>query len=166
MQRMRRALCIQDCEERQVRDLPIFEFPVELIVPRIRVACPTCGAKLERLSWLDGYARVTRRLANSAARLCEVMSIRHVAQFYRLAWTTVKRIDFRHLQRALGSVELTGESDRMDEFAIQKRHRYATLVVEPARKRVLWVGRGAGATTSGRSSSYWEPTAVASCKPR
>jgi transposase len=30
----------------------------------------------------------------------------------------------------------------MDEFAIQKGHRYATVVVEPERKRVLWVGRG------------------------
>src|SRR3546814_14104134 len=30
----------------------------------------------------------------------------------------------------------------MDEFAIQKGHRYATVVVDVARKRVLWVGRG------------------------
>jgi transposase len=140
-----RCVAIHDCEERRVRDLPIFEFPVELIVPRIRVACPNCGAKLERLSWLEGYSRVTRRLANSAARLCEVMSIRHVAHFYRLAWTTVKRIDFRHLQRTLGPVELGQVTViGMDEFAIQKGHRYATVVVEPSRKRVLWVGRGRG----------------------
>lgn len=140
-----RCAAIHDCEERRVRDLPIFEFPVELIVPRIRVACPNCGAKLEQLSWLEGYSRVTRRLANGAARLCEVMSIRHVAQFYRLAWTTVKRIDFRHLQRTLGPVELGQVTViGMDEFAIQKGHRYATVVVEVPRKRVLWVGRGRG----------------------
>jgi len=140
-----RCVAIHDCEERRVRDLPIFEFPVELIVPRIRVACPKCGAKLERLSWLEGYSRVTRRLANSAARLCEVMSVRHVADFYRLAWTTVKRIDFRHLQRTQGAVDLRGVTViGMDEFAIQKGHRYATVVVEPRRKRVLWVGRGRG----------------------
>ncbi|WP_425518174.1 transposase [Stenotrophomonas indicatrix] len=29
----------------------------------------------------------------------------------------------------------------MEEFAIQKRHRYATVLVEPSRKRVLWVER-------------------------
>jgi transposase len=136
---------VHDCEERRVRDLPIFEVPVELIVPRLRVACPQCGAKLERLGWLDGYARVTTRLANSVARLCQVMSIRHVAGFYRLAWTTVKRIDFRHLDRALGPVDLSAVTViGMDEFAIQKGHRYAPVIVEPARKRVLWVGRGRG----------------------
>jgi len=136
---------VHDCEVRRVRDLPIFEVPVELIVPRLRVACPQCGAKLERLRWLDGYARVTTRLATSVARLCQVMSIRHVARFYRLAWTTVKRIDFRHLERALGPVDLSAVTViGMDEFAIQKGHRYATVIVEPARKRVLWVGRGRG----------------------
>ena len=140
-----RFVAIHDCEERRVRDLPIFEFPVELIVPRIRVACPKCGAKLERLSWLEGYSRVTQRLANSAAHMCQVMSIKHVASFYRLAWTAVKRIDFRHLQGALGTVDLQAVTViGMDEFAIQKGHRYATVVVEPSRKRVLWVGRGRG----------------------
>ncbi|HEY0860342.1 MAG TPA: ISL3 family transposase, partial [Pseudoxanthomonas sp.] len=58
-------------------------------------------------------------------------------------WKTVKQIDFRHLERTLGPVDLTGVTViAMDEFALQKGHRYATIVVEPERKRVLWVGRG------------------------
>jgi transposase len=32
----------------------------------------------------------------------------------------------------------------MDEFAIHKGHRYATVIVEASSKRVLWVGRGNG----------------------
>ena len=134
---------IHDSEERRVRDLPIFEVPVELIVPRLRVECAGCGPKLEQLTWLEVYARVTTRLAASVARLCKVMSIRHVAAFYGLAWTTVKLIDHRHLERELGPPDLSGvRVIGMDEFAIHKGHRYATLVVEPSRKRVLWVGRG------------------------
>lgn len=86
---------------------------------------------------------MTRRLAASVARLCQVMSIRHVAQAYRLSWITVKLIDWRHLERDLGPVDLSGVTViGMDEFAIQKGHRYATVVVEPSCKRVLWVGRG------------------------
>lgn len=136
---------IHDSEERRVRDLPIFEMPVQLLVPRLRVACEACGPKLERLRWLEPYARVTSRLAASVARLCKLMSLRHVARYYGLAWTTVKLIDYRHLERELGPVNLSGvRVIAMDEFAIQKGHRYATVVVEPLRKRVLWVGRGRG----------------------
>jgi transposase len=141
----RRSTAIHDSVERRVRDLPIFEVPVEIIVPRLRVLCARCGPKLERLSWLEPYARVTSRLAGSVARLCKLMSIAHVAQFYGLAWTTVKLIDWRWLERELGPVDLSDvRTIAMDEFAIQKGHRYATVVVEPSRKRVLWVGRGRG----------------------
>ena len=141
----RTTTAIHDSEVRRVRDLPIFEVPVELLVPRLRVSCPTCGPKLERLSWLACYARVTVRLAASVSRLCKVMSIRHVAAFYGLAWTTVKRIDHRALAAELGPIDLTGVAViGLDEFAIQKGHRYATVIVEPHRKRVLWVGRGRG----------------------
>jgi len=136
---------VHDQEERRVRDLPIFEARVELVFPRLRLLCPHCGPKLEELAWLEPYARVTTRLANGVARLCKVMSVRHVAAFYGLSWSTVKLIDLRHLMRELGppcldDVEVIG----MDEFAIQKGHRYATVIVEPYRKQVLWVCRGRG----------------------
>jgi transposase len=42
--------------------LPLFEASVELLLPRLRVACRACGPRLERLSWLEPYARVTVRL--------------------------------------------------------------------------------------------------------
>jgi transposase len=52
------------------------------------------------------------------------MALRHVAEFYRLSWTAVKRIDLRTLERELGPVELSGVTIiAMDEFAIQKRQR-------------------------------------------
>jgi transposase len=136
---------IHDLEWRRVRDLPVFEYRVELIVPRIRVACPACGPRLERLAWLEPYARVTCRLGHSVAALCKVASILHVARFFGLDWKTVKELDRRHLEQELGPVDLEGiEVIGMDEFAIQKGHRYATVIVEPTRKRVLWVGRGRG----------------------
>lgn len=136
---------IHDLEERRVRDLPVFEHAVELIVPRVRVACPWCGPKLERLAWLEAYARVTRRLAESVSRLCKVASILHVARFFRLDWKTVKELDRACLQRELGPVDLEGlEVIGLDEFALHKGHRYATVIVEPTRKRVLWVGKGNG----------------------
>jgi transposase len=107
------------------------------------VACPRCGPKLERLAWLDRYARVTRRLADSVVRMCQVLPIKHVASFFGLSWDTVKDLDKSSLERSLGPPDLSNlEVIAMDEFAIQRGHRYATVVIEPQRRRVLWVGRG------------------------
>lgn len=134
---------IHDTSERWVDDLPILGAETRLLVHRVRVACPTCGPKLERLDWLEPYARVTVRLAQNVARLCQVLSIKHAADYFGLDWKTVKAIDKAYLHRTLGPVDLDGVTQlAMDEFAIQKGHRYATVVIDPACKRVLWVGRG------------------------
>jgi transposase len=137
------APTVHDVEDRWVRDLPIFDADTYLRLPRRRVLCPRCGPKLERLPWLHRYARVTTRLAESVARLCEVLPVKQVASFFGLGWDAVKDIDRTALELRLGPPDLDGlEVLAMDEFAIQKGHRYATVVIDPRRKRVLWVGRG------------------------
>jgi transposase len=134
---------IHEYQERWIRDLPAWGADTWLLVHRCRVACPRCGPKLERLDWVARYARVTRRLADSVARLCRVLPIKHVAEFFGLGWETVKAIDKASLELSLGPLDLTGiDVIAMDEFALHKGHRYATVVVEPGTKRVLWVGRG------------------------
>lgn len=136
---------VHDSQERWVRDLPILGTTTWLCVHRCRVKCPRCGPKLEQLDWLARYSRVTRRLAESVARLCQVLAIKHVAEYFGLHWGTVKAIDKAYLQETLGPVDLSDlEVIAMDEFAIQKGHRYATVIIEPTMKRVLWVGRGRG----------------------
>lgn len=130
---------IHEYQERWIQDLPVWGADTWLLVHRCRLSCPRCGPKLERLDWLDRYSRVTRRLADSVARMCRVLPIKHVAEYFGLAWETVKNIDKTSLEQSLGPVDLTG----VDVIAMdQKGHRYATVVVEPASKRVLWVGRG------------------------
>jgi hypothetical protein len=69
---------VHDWSPREVRDLPIFDADTVLMVWRAREACPSCGPKLEALDWLEPHARVTYRLAESAARLCKVMPIKRV----------------------------------------------------------------------------------------
>lgn len=128
---------------RRVQDLPILGARTTLLVWRRRLKCPRCGPKLESLPWLERYARVTTRLAESVALLCGVASVKQVADFYALDWKTVKAIDKLSLRRQVGPVDLSGVTLlAMDEFAIQKGHRYATVVIDARTKRVLWLGRG------------------------
>lgn len=136
---------VHEVIHRCVRDLPILDADTYVWFPRYRVACPTCGPKVEALSWVSLWARVTKRLADSIIRLCRVLPIQHVAAWYGLDWDTVKALDKRALAALLLPVDLRDlEIIAMDEFALRKGHRYATVVVEPRRKRVLWVGRGRG----------------------
>jgi transposase len=136
---------VHDTSPREVRDLPILDAETWLRVPRVRMRCPRCGPTVEAVPWLDRYQRMTRRFAESVARLAELLPIKQVADYLGLSWDTVKAIDRAALEARLGSVDLTDVRQiAIDEFAIQKGHRYATSIVDPLTTRVLWVGRGRG----------------------
>jgi transposase len=72
-----------------------------------------------------------------------VATVKHVAQAFSIDRKTVKTIDKRYLEKALGPPDLSRVCVlAMDEFAIAKGQRYATLFVDAQRKEVLWVCRG------------------------
>lgn len=146
------ARCTQVHETvmRRVRDLPLFEYRVVLVVPRRRVWCEQCGGpRLERLAWLSRYQRVTDRLAEACSQLLRATSVQAVASFYSLGWHTVKAIDKANLRATIA--EPNWDQIRylaMDEFALHKGHRYATVVVDPLRRQVLWIGPGRSRETA------------------
>jgi transposase len=150
--RKRRLVCsgcgrkghhVHETVERWIRDLPILGASTHLLVHRRRVNCRKCGPKLEELPWIGRYERVTRRLAESVVRMCAILPIKHVANYFDLDRKTVKAIDKKHLQATLPPIDALGvEAIVVDEFAIRKGHRYATVVADALTGRVLWVGNG------------------------
>lgn len=129
--------------ERWVDDLGAWGADTKLLVHLRRVKCGQCGTRMEKVSWLEPYARVTKRLAQCIAQLCDILPVQQAADFYNVAWHTAKRIHKHYLVEALGTPDLSNVTEiGMDEFALQKGHRYATVIVEPQTRRVLWVGRG------------------------
>jgi transposase len=136
---------VHDYVWRNVRDLPLLGAKTILVVHRRRVACPDCGPRLEALAWLDPYARVTRRLADSVARLCSVLPIKHVAEHFCLGWHQVKEIDKHALRGRLLPIDLRGvDVIAMDEFSLRKGYKYATVIACARTRRVLYVGHGRG----------------------
>ncbi len=72
-----------------------------------------------------------------------LLTVKHVADLLGLHWHTVKQIDKQRLKREVA------EPDRsrlryllMDEFALHKGHRYATVVSCAETQQVIWLGEG------------------------
>lgn len=140
----RAASRVHEHQERVVRDLPLFDARTYLKIESCRVWCEHCGGpKRQQIDWVDDQQRVTRRLAESILSLCSHVAISHIAQFFGVHWHTVKRLDKRRLRERFATTDYSDvRVIGVDEFALHKGHRYATVVVEPSRRRVLWVGKG------------------------
>ena len=134
---------IHDRRIRLVRDRDLFDQRVQLRLPVRRVDCLTCGRVTELISWLAPASRLTHRLCSWIEALLQFMTISHVSRLTGLHWHTIKMLDKRRLQAAFGGFE-PGDVRRlvMDEFALHKGHRYATVIMDAERTRVLWVGLG------------------------
>jgi len=141
---------VHETTVRRVRDLPLFEYRVVLHVPRRRLWCEQCGGpRLERLSWLGRYQRLTDRLARACSQLLQSSNVQAVARFFDLGWHTVKTVDKARLRASIQEPDWSRiEYLAMDEFALHKGHRYATVVVDPISRQVLWIGLGRSRETA------------------
>lgn len=134
---------IHDSTMRTIRDRDLFEYRVWLKVPIRRVRCPRCGVTREALSWLAPRARITRRLQCHAEVLLSLLPIKHVAELTGLHWHTLKTLDKARLAREMPEPDLSRVRYLvMDEFALYKGHRYASVAMDAERTQVLWVGEG------------------------
>jgi hypothetical protein len=95
---------------------------------------------MEAVSWLDRYARKTRRLADAVILACERLPTLHVAQMFALHWGTVRLLERRALQTVLSNLPKAQPRRLvMDELALYKGHRYASVVLNAYTRRVLWI---------------------------
>ena len=127
---------------RNVRDLSLAGRTLTLQVQLLRVNCTSCGHCLQHVRWLDRFARMTRAMAQAVAQCCKRLPIKHVAQMFCLHWSTVQQLDKRSLAGLMSQLPQPQPTHLvMDEFALHKGHRYASVILDADTRRVLYIAK-------------------------
>lgn len=146
------ATKIHDCRERKKRDISLRGHQVQLIVLKRRYRCDRCNKTFTESDEACGpRRRTTRRLRQAIGKQATRHPVADVCQsfdvgprFVRECFQAVARSAGAHRglerdsQAPLPSPRFLG----IDEFAVRKGHRYATILCDLENRRVLEVSLG------------------------
>jgi transposase len=132
---------VQETCEREVRDLPVFEFRTTVLIEFYRVRCPGCGVRVERVEQLPGKAPFSKRFEDTVGEACEGASARQVARRLALAESTVRAIDLRYLERWTAARRKPALAQLgVDEIHLGKKQKFLTVVSNLKTAEPLWFG--------------------------
>ncbi len=138
-----RVDAIHEICEREVRDLPVFEFRTTVVIELYRVRCPQCGPKIERVEQLPSKAPFSKRFEDAVGLACEGASARQVARAFRLSESTVRAIDLRCLERwSAARKKPPLRQMGVDEIHLGKKQKFMTVVSNLETGEPLWFGAG------------------------
>ena len=130
-----------DTYEREVRDLPCFEFRTTVVVELYRVGCPDCGVKTEKVPQLPSKAPFSKRFEDAVGLACESAAVRRGARQFGLVSSTVRAIDLRYLRRWAGGRRKPALRQMgVDEIYLGKKQKFLTVVSNLQTGEPLWFG--------------------------
>ena len=133
---------IAEVYEREVRDLPCFEYRTTVVIELYRVRCPRCGVRTEKVPLLPSKAPFSKRFEEAVGQACESAAVRRVARQFALAASTVRAIDLRYLERwAQGRRRPALRQMGVDEIYLGKSQKFLTVVTNLETGEPLWFGR-------------------------
>ena len=131
-----------DISERQVRDLPCFQYSTTVVIELYRVRCRNCGLKTEKVEQLPSKAPFSKRFEEAVGESCESAAARRVAKQYGLAESTVRAIDLRYLERWSAERKAAPLKQLgVDEIYLGKQTKFLTVVSNLESGEPLWFGR-------------------------
>jgi transposase len=137
----RRVDTIHEICEREVRDLPVFQFRTTVILELYRLRFPDCGPKIERVEQLPSKAPFSKRFEEEVGRTCEGAAARQVAPRFGLAESTVRAIDLRYLERwKAARRKPVLKHMGVDEIYLGKKQKFLTVVSNLETAEPLWFG--------------------------
>ena len=133
---------IHEVCEREVRDLPCFEYRTTVVVETYRVKCPHCGIRAEKVAQLPSKAPFSKRFEEVVGQACESAAARQVARHMGLAASSVRAIDLRCLERWEAKRRQPPLRQMgVDEIYRGKQGKFLTVVCNLETAEPLWFGR-------------------------
>jgi transposase len=133
---------VYEIYEREVRDLPCFEFRTTVVIELYRVRCPDCGVKTEKVPQLPSKAPFSKRFEEAVGLACESAPVRRVARQFGLSPSTVRALDLRYLKRWAASRRKPALRQMgIDEMYLGKKQKFLTVVSNLETGEPLWFGR-------------------------
>jgi len=145
---VRGKIVCQTKEVREWKDIPVYGITVVLCYAPKEIECSTHGRVQEEIPWAEGFARVTHRFEYAVLRFGQQMTQKAAAEFLRIPKST-----FSDLVHSIVTRERANHKVRdltlmgVDEISYCKGHKYATIVYDLKRAKVVWVGAGKGSET-------------------
>ena len=146
----------QTTELRRWEDVAVMGLRIVLWYAPKEIQCPTHGRVQEEIPWAPVYARVTYRLEWRLCALCQMMTQKAAAEILRLPTSTLSNLLHRVITRVRHGHNIRGLTTLgVDEISYCKGRKFATLVYDLDRARVVWVGPGKGRDTIDRFFNDW-----------
>ena len=124
--------------------VPLWGIAVFFLYQMRRVNCRRCGVTVEEIPWASGKYTLTKAYMKFLSDWARKLSWLETARSFRTSWkkvfTAVKFVvEYGLKYRDVSNVRSIG----VDEIAIQKGHKYLTVVYQIDREctRLLWVGK-------------------------
>ena len=135
---------IAEVYEREVRDLPCFEYRTTVAVELYGVRCPDCGVKTEKIPQVPSKAPFSKRFEDAVGESCESAAARRVAKQFGLAASTARSVDLRYLERWAATRSFCKPLLRqlgVDEIHLGKKEKFLTVASNLESGEPVWFGR-------------------------
>lgn len=136
---------VHDTNQRTWRHLNFFEYETFLHARVPRASCPKHGVRQVELPWARPNSGFTLHIEAMVLALSDEMSVAGIAGHLNVNEDSIWRILQYYVNEARKNVDL-GHVDQLaiDEFAVQKGHRYVTFFYDLRGRRVIHIAEGKG----------------------
>ena len=129
---------------RKIRLAPLGGKPAFLMITTYRYKCKKCGQiRWIKLPFVEGKSNCSKRFLRFMLGLCRKMTIKDTAEILGVSWDLVKDHHKQYLgriyhRRSWKKLKYLG----IDEFSVQKGHKYLTIAVDLETGEIVFVNEG------------------------